>query len=108
MLNVLSGLEILVFACNEFLKQQHGSIEKIEDNLLSQAPLIQPYSKSFRASDFYAVYMEQLPPDAEEIDLQFSLEDLETIGKGSDGVVQLVRQKWIGTFFASKVLLQIT
>ncbi|GJV29189.1 hypothetical protein Tco_1385637, partial [Tanacetum coccineum] len=27
---------------------------------VSQAPLIQPYSKSFRASDFYAVYMEQL------------------------------------------------
>lgn len=46
--------------------------------------------------------------DAKEIDLQFSLEDLETIkviGKGSGGVVQLVRHKWIGTLFALKVRL---
>ncbi|XP_024980027.1 mitogen-activated protein kinase kinase 6-like [Cynara cardunculus var. scolymus] len=45
--------------------------------------------------------------DAKEIDLQFSLEDLETIkviGKGSGGVVQLVRHKWIGTLFALKVI----
>lgn len=41
-----------------------------------------------------------------ELDLQFSLEDLETIkviGKGSGGVVQLVRHKWVGTLFALKV-----
>ncbi|RAL45886.1 unnamed protein product [Cuscuta campestris] len=41
------------------------------------------------------------------IDLQFSLEDLETIkviGKGSGGVVQLVRHKWVGTLFALKVI----
>ncbi|GKD22310.1 hypothetical protein Tco_1224013 [Tanacetum coccineum] len=56
----------------------------------------------------FASHFLDSPPHAEEIDLQFSLEDLETIGKGSDGVVQLVRQKWIGTLFASKVLLQIT
>ncbi|KAL8234835.1 hypothetical protein R6Q59_020935 [Mikania micrantha] len=45
--------------------------------------------------------------NAKEIDLQFSLEDLETvkvIGKGSGGVVQLVRHKWIGTLFALKVI----
>ncbi|XP_078431970.1 MAP kinase kinase 6 isoform X2 [Wolffia australiana] len=37
--------------------------------------------------------------------LEFHLEDLETvkvIGKGSGGVVQLVRHKWTGTFFALK------
>ncbi|XP_071742348.1 mitogen-activated protein kinase kinase 6 [Rutidosis leptorrhynchoides] len=47
------------------------------------------------------------PTDAKEIDLQFSLEDLETIkviGKGSGGVVQLVRHKWIGRLFALKVI----
>lgn len=45
--------------------------------------------------------------DAKEIDLQFSLEDLETIkviGKGSGGIVQLVRHKWIGRLFALKVI----
>ncbi|GKA75695.1 putative reverse transcriptase domain-containing protein [Tanacetum coccineum] len=49
-----------------------------------------------------------IPADTKEIDLQFSLEDLETIGKGSGGVVQLVQHKWIGILFALKVLLQIT
>ncbi|KVI01193.1 Protein kinase, ATP binding site-containing protein [Cynara cardunculus var. scolymus] len=47
------------------------------------------------------------PSDTKEIDLQFSLEDLEAIkviGKGSGGVVQLVRHKWVGTLFALKVI----
>ncbi|KAK2989603.1 hypothetical protein RJ640_027377 [Escallonia rubra] len=47
------------------------------------------------------------PSEPKEIDLQFSLEDLETIkviGKGSGGVVQLVRHKWVGTLFALKVI----
>ncbi|KAG1346634.1 mitogen-activated protein kinase kinase 1 [Cocos nucifera] len=45
------------------------------------------------------------PPDVKEEDMQFSLEDLETIkviGKGSGGVVQLVRHKWLGTLYALK------
>lgn len=45
------------------------------------------------------------PPEIKELDTRFSLEDLETIkviGKGSGGVVQLVRHKWLGTFFALK------
>ncbi|KAL4566876.1 hypothetical protein LXL04_031002 [Taraxacum kok-saghyz] len=40
---------------------------------------------------------ENRPSDAKEIDLQFSLEDLETIS-------QLVRYKWIGRLFALKVI----
>ncbi|CAN4086713.1 unnamed protein product [Withania somnifera] len=49
---------------------------------------------------------ESLPSETKEIDLQVSLEDLETIkviGKGSGGV-QLVRHKWAGTSFALKVI----
>eukprot|EP00268_Persea_americana_P012292 TRINITY_DN15174_c0_g1_i3.p1 TRINITY_DN15174_c0_g1~~TRINITY_DN15174_c0_g1_i3.p1 ORF type:complete len:130 (+),score=24.65 TRINITY_DN15174_c0_g1_i3:87-476(+) len=48
---------------------------------------------------------ETRPADAKEVNHQFSLEDLETIkviGKGSGGVVQLVRHKWLGTLFALK------
>ncbi|KAL5728969.1 mitogen-activated protein kinase kinase [Ranunculus cassubicifolius] len=44
---------------------------------------------------------------SEELDFQFLLEDLEAIkviGKGSGGVVQLVRHKWIGTLFALKAI----
>ncbi|URE22284.1 mitogen-activated protein kinase kinase [Musa troglodytarum] len=43
------------------------------------------------------------PPDSE--DLEFSREHLEVIkviGKGSGGIVQLVRHKWHGTFYALK------
>ncbi|XAR67066.1 Mitogen-activated protein kinase kinase [Bertholletia excelsa] len=50
---------------------------------------------------------EHRPSESKELDLQFSLEDLETvkvIGKGSGGVVQLVRHKWVGTLFALKVI----
>ncbi|KAE9448704.1 hypothetical protein C3L33_19388, partial [Rhododendron williamsianum] len=50
---------------------------------------------------------ESLPLESKELDLQFSLEDLETmkvIGKGSGGLVQLVRHKWVGTLFALKVI----
>ncbi|KAG5225562.1 mitogen-activated protein kinase kinase [Salix suchowensis] len=47
------------------------------------------------------------PFDSKEVDFDFSLEDLETIkviGKGSGGVVQLVRHKWVGSLFALKVI----
>ncbi|WCJ42597.1 Mitogen-activated protein kinase kinase 6 [Euphorbia peplus] len=50
---------------------------------------------------------ETRPSDSKELDFEFSLDDLETIkviGKGSGGVVQLVRHKWVGTFFALKVI----
>ena len=59
-------------------------------------------------SCFY--YLLGQPPESKEID-QLSLEDLETIkviGKGSGGVVQLVRHKWVGTLFALKVLILAT
>ncbi|XP_010924452.1 mitogen-activated protein kinase kinase 1 isoform X1 [Elaeis guineensis] len=48
---------------------------------------------------------ESRQPDVKEEDMQFSLEDLETIkviGKGSGGVVQLARHKWLGTLYALK------
>ncbi|CAI0628556.1 unnamed protein product [Linum tenue] len=45
--------------------------------------------------------------ESKELDFEFSKEDLEAIkviGKGSGGVVQLVRHKWAGTLFALKVI----
>ncbi|XWS69952.1 hypothetical protein CRYUN_Cryun03dG0007600 [Craigia yunnanensis] len=50
---------------------------------------------------------ESRPSDGKELDFEFSLDDLETIkviGKGSGGVVQLVRHKWVGRLFALKVI----
>lgn len=50
------------------------------------------------------------PADSKELDFEFSLEDFETIkviGKGSGGVVQLVRHKWIGKLFALKVIVTV-
>ncbi|KAH9762667.1 mitogen-activated protein kinase kinase 6 [Citrus sinensis] len=50
---------------------------------------------------------ESRPSDYKEFDFEFSLEDLETIkviGKGSGGVVQLVRHKWVGRLFALKII----
>ncbi|MCO5582647.1 hypothetical protein L7F22_036545 [Adiantum nelumboides] len=44
---------------------------------------------------------------AQPSDAVYSLEDMETVrvvGKGSGGVVQLVRHKWTGQFFALKVI----
>lgn len=58
----------------------------------------------------FFLFLEQ-PSESKELDLQFSLEDLETmkvIGKGSGGLVQLVRHKWVGTLFALKVLVEVT
>lgn len=59
--------------------------------------------------DFF-LFLEQ-PSESKELELQFSLEDLETmkvIGKGSGGLVQLVRHKWVGTLFALKVFVEAT
>ncbi|CAF2121366.1 mitogen-activated protein kinase kinase 6 [Brassica rapa] len=47
------------------------------------------------------------PSDSKELDFEITAEDLETvkvIGKGSGGVVQLVRHKWAGKLFAMKVI----
>lgn len=55
----------------------------------------------------YVILQSNEPPiDAKDLD--FHLEDFETvkvIGKGSGGVVQLVRHKWTGAFFALKVII---
>ncbi|MQM11148.1 hypothetical protein Taro_044050 [Colocasia esculenta] len=54
-------------------------------------------------SEETAVGNQEQPPDAKDFELQ--VEDLETIkviGKGSGGVVQLVRHKWMETFYALK------
>lgn len=46
------------------------------------------------------------PPPIQPTDNQLSLADIDTIkviGKGSGGIVQLVRHKWTSQFFALKV-----
>lgn len=51
------------------------------------------------------VYFEQ-PVDIKKLDLEFLLEDLETvkvIGKGRRGLVQLARYRWDGKLYALKV-----
>ncbi|KAH1262248.1 Mitogen-activated protein kinase kinase 6 [Glycine max] len=53
------------------------------------------------------IYLFEQPSDGKELEFDFSLDDLETIkviGKGSGGVVQLVRHKWVGRLFALKVI----
>ena len=57
---------------------------------------------------FLVLIIEQ-PSSTKELDFEFSSEDLEiikVIGKGSGGVVQLVRHKWLGRLFALKVSTQ--
>ncbi|ERN04857.1 hypothetical protein AMTRI_Chr05g63780 [Amborella trichopoda] len=47
------------------------------------------------------------PPPIQPLDNQLTLADLDTIkviGKGSGGIVQLVRHKWTGQFFALKII----
>ncbi len=53
----------------------------------------------------------QAPPIEPLDHNQLSLDDLDAIkviGKGSSGIVQLVRHKWTGQFFALKVSHEIT
>jgi len=56
------------------------------------------------------IYLFEQPSDGKELEFDFTLDDLETIkviGKGSGGVVQLVRHKWVGRLFALKVVMGI-
>ncbi|XP_024017118.1 mitogen-activated protein kinase kinase 2 isoform X2 [Morus notabilis] len=49
----------------------------------------------------------EVPPPIQPTDNQLSLADIDTIkviGKGSGGIVQLVRHKWTSQFFALKVI----
>ncbi|KAK8520410.1 hypothetical protein V6N12_004349 [Hibiscus sabdariffa] len=77
------------------------------DLLLNQKGLrLISEEKESRVFCFFLGYFEQ-PSDGKELDFEFSLEDLETIkviGKGSGGVVQLVRHKWVGRLFALKAI----
>jgi len=55
------------------------------------------------------IFLFEQPSDGKELEFDFTLDDLETIkviGKGSGGVVQLVRHKWVGRLFALKVVMR--
>lgn len=57
----------------------------------------------------HANFCEQ-PSIIKPSDNQLNLADVDTIkviGKGSGGIVQLVRHKWTGQFFALKVMLDL-
>ncbi|KAE8678760.1 Mitogen-activated protein kinase kinase 6 [Hibiscus syriacus] len=76
------------------------------DLLLNQKGMRVSIFKGFNVFFYFLCYFEQ-PSDGKELNFEFSLEDLETIkviGKGSGGVVQLVRHKWVGRLFALKVI----
>ncbi|KAH7287841.1 hypothetical protein KP509_32G077100 [Ceratopteris richardii] len=58
-------------------------------------------------SGIRVISKEETSEVAQPSDTVYSLEDMETVrvvGKGSGGVVQLVRHKWTGQFFALKVI----
>lgn len=60
----------------------------------------------YRLNIIYCLFGKDQTSDSKELNFEISLEDLETIkviGKGSGGVVQLVRHKWVGNLFALKV-----
>ncbi|KAE8675024.1 Mitogen-activated protein kinase kinase 1 [Hibiscus syriacus] len=63
---------------------------------------------TFQDGELHPISKEKESPnyiEQSEVDFEFSLEDLEAVkvvGKGSGGVVQLVRHKWRGNSFALK------